>query len=70
MADTVPVLERGRTADGRMAVTLAVGGTAWLERLLLQLGPHAQVLSPPDLVEVGQRAARRVLQQYRGPSRP
>ncbi len=70
LADAVPVLEQGHTADGRVAVTLAVGGTAWLERLLLQLGPHAQVLSPPDLVDVGRRAALRVLQQYRGPVRP
>ena len=52
-----PGARAGHTADGRVEVTLAVGGTAWLERLLLQLGPHAQVLSPPDLVDVGRRAA-------------
>ena len=64
VADTVPLLDRGRAADGRTLVTLAVGGTAWLERLLLQLGPHARVLSPPDLADAGVRAARRVLQNY------
>jgi len=64
VADGVPALDRHPTADGGALVTLAVGGTAWLERLLLQLGPHARVLSPPDLVDAGPRAARRVLRRY------
>jgi len=66
VADSVPVLDRCPQDDGGELVTLAVGGTAWLERLLLQLGPHAQVLSPPDLVGAGPRAARRVLRRYSG----
>ena len=44
---------------------LAVGGTAWLERLLLQLGPQAQLLEPPDLTGLAAEAASRVLTRYR-----
>jgi predicted DNA-binding transcriptional regulator YafY len=64
VADTVPVLDARPGVDGGQEVTLAVGGTAWLERLLLQVGPAARVLSPPELVSVGPRAARRVLRRY------
>jgi predicted DNA-binding transcriptional regulator YafY len=38
---------------------------AWFERLLLQLGTEAQVVSPPELVDLAARAARRVLRVYR-----
>ena len=34
--------------DGRYRAVLAVGGDAWLERLLLRLGPEATVLDLPD----------------------
>jgi len=64
VADTVPVIDARPGADGGQEVTLAVGGTAWLERLLLQVGPHAHVMSPPDLVGTGPKAARRVLRRY------
>jgi proteasome accessory factor C len=64
VADTVPVLDARPGVAGGQEVTLAVGGTAWLERLLLQVGPPARVLSPPELVSVGPRAARRVLRRY------
>ena len=56
VVDTVPVLGVVE-AGGALEVTLAVGGTAWLERLLLQLGPEARVLGPPELVGAGPRAA-------------
>jgi predicted DNA-binding transcriptional regulator YafY len=36
-----------------------------LERLLLRLGPDAEVIDPPDLVDTGRRAAERVLAAYR-----
>jgi proteasome accessory factor BC len=62
--DSVPVLERAERADGGADVTLAVGGTAWFERLLLQAGPGARVISPPEWVDVGRRAASRVLRRY------
>lgn len=50
--------------DGSTTVTLAVSERAWLERLLLRLGPHARVLDPPDWRDAGAHAARRVLVRY------
>ena len=65
VADSVPVLAvRPEGSAGRQVVTLAVGGTAWLERLLLQLGPHATVLGPSDFASTAADAARRVLARY------
>jgi proteasome accessory factor C len=64
IVDTVPVTEVQHEDGGGAMVTLAVGGTAWLERLLLQLGPHASVIDPPDLTGIGAAAAARVLQRY------
>ena len=45
-------------------VTLNVLGTAWLERLLLKLGPDARVIEPPELRTLGAEAARRLLEAY------
>jgi len=39
---------------------------AWFERLLLQLGPDAAVVRPPELTDLAARAARKVLQLYEG----
>ncbi len=52
--------------DGRTRVTLAVASTVWFGRLLLRLGPHAEVLDPPELAEVGRQAARQLLARYQG----
>lgn len=72
VADTVPILSQrpvsagdGGAGDGEVEVTLAVGGMAWLERLLLQLGPHARVVAPPELEGAGAAAAARLLRRYR-----
>lgn len=53
--------------EGRLEVTLAVSATAWLERLLVRLGPDATVLraDPPLDVDVGRHAAERILARYR-----
>ena len=48
-----------------LTVTLPVGSRRWLERVLVRLGPHATVLAPPELVDVGRDAATRVLAVYR-----
>ena len=45
-------------------VVLDVSGMAWFERLLLQLGPAARVVSPPELTGLAAEAARRVLARY------
>ncbi len=69
VAESVPVLHATSLEDGRQELTLSVGGRAWLERLLLQVGAHAVVIEPPDLADVGPTAARRVLYRYRSPDR-
>ena len=53
--------------DGRLRVTLPVTADRWLERLLLRLGPAAEVvLAPPGLgTDLRAAAARRVLARYR-----
>ncbi len=53
---------------GRVRVTLAVSERAWLERLLLRLGPAAEVVTGDAEVSAG--AARRLLGRYRGVASP
>jgi hypothetical protein len=45
-------------------VTLAVSGDAFLERLLLRLGPAAEILGPPEVAELRRSAAARLLERY------
>ncbi len=59
----VEAVEEG--PEGAIRVTLAVSAVPWLERLLLTLGPDAQVVDGPDeLIEAGRAAAARVLARY------
>ena len=51
-------------ADGRTNVGIGVASTVWFDRLLLRLGPHAEVLDPPELADVGRQAATRLLARY------
>jgi proteasome accessory factor C len=53
-----------RRADGSFELVLAVSETAWLERLLLTLGPDAQVVAPAGLRGLGAAAARRLRNRY------
>ncbi len=64
LLESVPVYGVRERGGGRHEVTLAVGGRAWLERLLLQLGPDARVLGPAELVTAGADVARRILSRY------
>jgi predicted DNA-binding transcriptional regulator YafY len=53
------------TMDGRLVATIPVSDAdGWFGRLLLLLGPEAEVLEPPTLVDAGARAARRALDRY------
>ncbi len=71
VAESIPVEERIDRARGRVDVVIAVSGLAFLERLLLSLGPAAEVLGPPEAKELRARAAERILARYGGPdSRP
>jgi proteasome accessory factor C len=63
--ESVPVRAVRRSAAGTVTdVVLDVAGMAWFERLLLQLGPHASVVRPPDLTDLSARAARKLLTLY------
>jgi proteasome accessory factor C len=66
VAEQHPYEEATELADGGLSLTLAITAVPWLERLLLRLGPAATVTdAPPELNDVGARAARRVLGRYR-----
>lgn len=63
VVETYPVAHTDED-DGRLRVTFTVVGDRWLERVLLRLGPEAEVVSPADLRDAGRDAARRVLARY------
>jgi predicted DNA-binding transcriptional regulator YafY len=51
--------------DGSLVVEMAIGSVAWLERLLLRLGPDATILdATAGLETTGTTAARRILSIY------
>lgn len=62
VAEQYPVEKVEEVDGGRLRVTLAASQTAWLERLLLRLGPSATVVGGDG--GVAGRAARRVLSRY------
>jgi proteasome accessory factor C len=64
---TEAVTER---ADGTLDVELVVSEDAFLERLLLRLGPDVTVLAPPPRRGAAAAAARRVLARYRDTTSP
>jgi proteasome accessory factor C len=65
VAEEFPVEERHDEGGGSVRVMLRVSGDAFLERLLLRLGPDAEILEPADVVKQRAAAAARVLQRYR-----
>lgn len=50
--------------DGSLTVTLATKQIVWVARLLLRLGPDAQVLAPPTIREEIRTQARATLDRY------
>ena len=62
VASQYPVEEVAALDGGRTRVALRVSGQAWLERLLLRLGPDAQVVEGDRAA--GREAAGRVLARY------
>lgn len=65
VAETYPVRSVEELGGGHMQVVLEVTGPAWLERLLLRLGPEAAVVEPEDLRGLAAEAASRLLARYR-----
>ena len=65
VAEAYPAESTTTRPDGTIEVVLAVSEPAWLERLLVRLGPEARVLGPDTARGAGAVAARRVLARYR-----
>jgi proteasome accessory factor C len=66
--DQYPTESVEHLPSGQVVVTLAVTAPAWLERLLLRLGPDATVVeAPPEFDDMTARAARRILERYESP---
>lgn len=64
VAEAYPAESTTTRPDGTLEVVLAVSEPAWLERLLVRLGPEARVIHPDDARDAGAEAARRVLARY------
>jgi proteasome accessory factor C len=64
LVESVPATGPPRTVGDRVEVELFVGGDAWLERLLLRLGPDARILDPSEYRSLASDAASRVLRRY------
>jgi len=69
--DQYPTESVEELPSGQVLVTLAVTAPAWLERLLLRLGPAATVVdAPPAFENLTERAAQRILDRYLTPPAP
>jgi proteasome accessory factor C len=64
VVEQYPVEDVDELGGGRLRVTLAASQPAWLERLLLRLGPAAAVVGGDDGLR--RHAARRLLRRYHG----
>ncbi len=65
LVESIPASGPPVPVDGRIEVDVFVAGDAWLERLLLRLGPDAEVVFPEEYKTLGAEAADRILQRYR-----
>ncbi len=64
LVESIPATVPAISVGDRTEVELFVGGDAWLERLLLRLGPDARVLEPEEYRSLAAEAAARVLLRY------
>jgi proteasome accessory factor C len=62
--ESLPYEARKTERGGRGRVVVPVSGDAFLERLLLRLGPAAEVVAPPSARERRAAAAARILRRY------
>jgi proteasome accessory factor C len=65
VAEAYPTEALTERPDGTLSIVLAVSEAAWLERLLVRLGPDARVIEPEAFRSMAADAAQRVLRQYR-----
>ncbi len=64
VAEAYPAESTTTRSDGTLEVVMAISEPAWLERLLVRLGPEAEVLEPRSARRAGAEAARRILDRY------
>ncbi len=64
VVESIPAVTTSVAVGDRIEVEVAVGGDAWLKRLLLRLGPSARVIGPPDAASFLGDAARQILARY------
>jgi proteasome accessory factor C len=71
VAEQYPVETVKELRGGSLRVTLAVSERAWLERLLLRVGPDGKMTkaTDPALADAGREAACRLLERYRSAAR-
>ncbi len=62
--ESIPPAGPPESFEDRVELEIFVAGDAWLERLLLRLGPRARVIDPPEYRAVASEAAARILQRY------
>ena len=65
VAEAYPTESVTERADGSLEIVLAVSERAWLERLLLRLGPDARAVAPAEFAPLAADAAQRILRRYR-----
>ncbi len=70
LLESIPSAGPPEAVDGAVEVEVFVGGKAWLERLLLRLGPGARVVEPEEDRDLARQAAARILERYRTGSSP
>ncbi len=68
VSDYYPIESIEPTPDGGVVIELRTADTAWLRRLMWQLGAQATVLEPAELVREVDRGARAALEAYAGPT--
>ena len=64
VVESYPMESVEEMGDGRLKVVLVANERAWLERLLLRLGPSAEGLEPAEVRTEAEEAARRLLVRY------
>ena len=67
LLETIPTAVLVDPGGERQEWELYVGGDAWLERLLLRLGPDTRMVEPVEDRTVAPEAAARILARYRAP---
>ena len=64
MAEYYETTDEIELEDGRLEVVLPAGRLEWLERLLLRLGPDAEVVEPDELKDRVRDLAERTRKRY------